>query len=287
MKRFSRETVFTSSAGMLVLTFLVFPQVIVALASLDPGQFFNFPPRSASLYWFQQFLSDGEWRSSLLLTLTIATATGVSSTIIGGFAGIAVARAPIHMRRLLYTLLAAPLVIPVIVMAISFYGVVLRLHIVGSLASFVVANTLLTSPLVALLVVGSALGVDPRLEFASLSLGASRWRTLSRITVPMVAPTAMIGGLLAFLSTLDEVVMSIFLVAPGQTPLAVRMFLEVQTSSPPIVLAASTLLITSSILIVGSVALLSRLVTMSRGTAAIEVAGMAAPSYTQARGESR
>ena len=175
--------------------------------------------------WYSEFLGDESWRSSIFLTLTIAALTGLLSMMIGALAGIAVARAPTALRRVLYMRLIAPLTVPVIVLAISYYGIALDLHLVGSLVGFVLANTLLTAPLVALFVAASAAGVDRRLEYASLSCGAGPWRTVARVTLPLVAPTAIAGGALAFLLSLDEVVMSLFLVAPGRTPLAVKMFL--------------------------------------------------------------
>lgn len=250
--------------GGLALLFLVGPLLVLALASLDPGDFFQFPPQHISAHWYAAFLTDPSWRAALLLTLTIASLSAASATIIGGLAGIAIARAPTTVRRLLYPLLVAPLTIPVIVLAISFYTLVLELRVVGNILTFVAANTLLTTPLVALLVVGTALRLDPKLEFAALSCGAGPWRTLLTVTVPLIAPTAVAGGILAFLLTLDEVVMSIFLVSPGRTPLAVKMFLQVETSTPPIVAAAATLLILASVVIVGVLTLL-RNTLASRG----------------------
>ena len=229
------ERVVLTAVGCGALLFLVAPMLIVALASLDPSDFFTFPPETVSDRWYSEFLGDDSWRSSIVLTLTIAALTGLLSTLIGAFAGIAVARAPTALRRILYIALIAPLTVPVIVLAISYYGIALDLQLVGSLVGFVLANTLLTAPLVALFVAAAAAGVDPRLEYASLSCGAGPWRTVARVTLPLVAPTAIAGGALAFLLSLDEVVMSLFLVAPGRTPLAVKMFLQVQTGTAPIV----------------------------------------------------
>jgi putative spermidine/putrescine transport system permease protein len=271
------ESGLVSAFGIITLAFLVFPQVVVAAASLDPGTYFQFPPNGASLTWYQQFIADDAWRSSLGLTLTIASSTAVLATVIGGLAGIAIARVPQKVRWLFYILLAVPLAVPAIVVAISYYGVVLRLHMIGTLPAFIIASTMLTSPLVSLLVVGTALGVDPKLELASLSLGAGRSRTLWKITVPVVLPTAVAGGVLAFLSTMDEVVVSSFLVGPGQIPLSVKMFFEVQGGSPPIVLAASTILIATSMAIVGALAFTSQLIRAHRGAVVIEIAGAAAP----------
>ncbi len=253
------ERIVLAVIGGGALLFLVAPMLIVALASLDPSDFFTFPPESVSDRWYSEFLGDDSWRSSIVLTLTIAALTGVLSTIIGALAGIAVARSSTVLRRVLYVALIAPLTVPVIVLAISYYGIALDLKLVGSLAGFVLANTLLTAPLVALFVAASAAGVDPRLEYASLSCGAGPWRTITRVTLPLVAPTAIAGGALAFLLSLDEVVMSLFLVAPGRTPLAVKMFLQVQTGTAPIVTAAATFLIAASILVVGALTLVRSL----------------------------
>ncbi|HMJ97594.1 MAG TPA: ABC transporter permease [Thermoleophilaceae bacterium] len=239
--------------GSLALVFLLAPMLIVVLASLDSGQFFTFPPTEISSHWFSEIVDDETWRASFGLTLTIAALTAVASSIIGGLAGIAVARVSPRVRRLMYPLLIAPLIVPVIVLAISFYTLALELHLVGTLFAFVMANTILTAPLVALLVMGTCLRLDHRLELASLSCGASPTRTLIRITFPLVGPTAVAGGALAFLLVLDEVVMSLFLVAPGKTPLAVKLFLQAQTGTAPIVMAASSILIFTSLVVLAAV----------------------------------
>jgi mannopine transport system permease protein len=246
-----RERVVVACIGVLALVFLALPIVVVGLASLNRGPFFTFPPTSVSVHWYATFLTDPDWRSSLFLSLEIAGLTALASTVIGGLAGVGIARSPVGLRRVLYPLLVAPLAVPPIVIAISLYPLVLNLKLVGSMFAFVLANTILTAPIVALLTVGAAFAVDPRVEYASLSCGAGRLRTLTRITLPTVAPTAIAGGVLAFVSTLDEVVISSFLVAPGRTPLAVHMFLDVQTATPAVVTAASTLLIAVAVLAVG------------------------------------
>lgn len=264
--------------GSLTLFFLVAPMLVIVFASFDPGEFFNFPPRSFSGHWYHAFLHDRDWRRALIFSLTIAALTGVAATIIGGLAGIAVGRIAPRWRRPLYPLLIAPLAVPSVVLAIAFYGIVLRLHIVGSTFAFVTANTLLTAPLVALLVAGAASGIDPWLEYASLSCGYGRLQTVLRITAPLIAPTALAGGVLAALLTLDEVVMSIFLVAPGRTPLAVMMYLQVQTGTPPIVTAASSVLIAASVVIIVALTILRYLFALRGRSIAATTALAAEPA---------
>jgi ABC-type spermidine/putrescine transport system permease subunit II len=250
--------------GLLGLTFLVAPMLIVILASLDPGPFFQFPPKAVSLHWYSELTRDSTWLESIRFTLLIALLTAVASTVIGGLAGVAAARMSPRRRQFLYPLLVAPLTVPPIAIALSMYGVALEFHLIGRLLSFVAANTLLTAPLVTLFVTAAALAMDRRLEFASLSCGAGPWRTLVRITLPSIAPTAIAGGALSFLLTLDEVVISSFLVGPGRTPLAVKLFLQVQTGTTPILTAVATLLIVASVLFVGVLIAVRSVVVASR-----------------------
>jgi mannopine transport system permease protein len=260
-----REHKLLAVYGTLAVVFLVLPIVVVALASLDRGEFFTFPPTSISVRWYRVFLDDPDWRSSVLLSLRIAGLTALAATAIGGLAGVAIARCRPTTRKFLYPLLIAPLTVPPIVIAISLYPLALELKLVGSMFAFVLANTILTTPIVALLTAGAALNVDERVEYASLSCGAGRVRTLLRITLPAVGPTALAGGVLAFLSTLDEVVLSIFLVAPGRTPLAVHMFLDVQSATPAVVTAASTFLIAVTVVVVGGLTVARTFLRRRRG----------------------
>ena len=272
----SAEAALVTGLGALGLFFLVAPMFVILLASLDPGEFFEFPPRSISLHWYRKLLGSEDWFTAIEFTLTISALTGVAATLVGGLAGVAVARCPPRARAAMYFLLVAPLTIPTIAIAISIYGVALRMHLIGDLASFVLANSLITAPLVALFVAAATLNVDRRLEYASLACGAGPIRTLTRITVPLILPTAIAGGGLAFLLTLDEVVISSFLVGPGRTPLAVKLFLHIQTGSTPITTAAATFLILLSVVIVTVLTLFRALATRSRVTVATEFGPSAA-----------
>lgn len=252
------ERILITAIGSVVLAFLILPMVVVVLASFDPSEFFTFPPRALSWHWYSEVLSDEDWRGSILFSLFVSTITAACAGILGGAAGIALARSRQTTRRILTPLFVAPLIVPTIILAIAYYGIALELRQVGTVGAFVVADTLFTAPLVALLVRGAAMRFDPSIENASLSCGASRMRTLVKVTVPMAWPTILAGSLFAFLLSLDEVVLSIFLVAPGRTPLAVRMFLNAQAGTTPPLTAVATLLIVASMLVAAGLAIASR-----------------------------
>lgn len=270
------ERVLVAGLGAASLLFLIGPMLVVGLASLDPGQFFTFPPTQLSTRWYAELATSAPWRDSFLLTILIALLAASGSTIVGTLAGLGVARVPRRFRGIAYALLVGPMVTPVIVMSISYYRLVLEAGLVGNLGAFVVANMLLTTPLVALFVVGASFSLDAQLEHASLSLGAGPWQTLLRVTLPAVAPAAVTGFVVAFLYAVDEVVMSILLVSPNMTPLAVRMFLEVQQGTAPLVTAVATTLMAASML--GALALiLGRNLLGSGGRDPAGLAMLAAP----------
>lgn len=235
--------------GSLTLFFLSAPLLVIAFASLDPSNFFTFPPKEVSLHWYFALVADPVWRAALLLTLQVSVATGLLAGAIGTLAGIGVSRSPTTVRRFLWPIILSPLVIPAIVLAISFYTLMLQARLVGNVGTFVAVNALLTTPIVTLLVASAADGMDRRLEFASLACGAGPLRTFRRITLPFVAPTALGGMVIAGLLAIDEVVMSVFLVTPEHIPLAVKMFLQVRNGTGPIVTAAATLVIMIGLLL--------------------------------------
>jgi ABC-type spermidine/putrescine transport system permease subunit II len=229
------------------LVFLYAPLVIVGAASLSSSEFFDFPPRDISLTWYQKLFERAAWRDSILVTLVIAGLTALASTVIGTLGGIGIAKLSAKRAGAMVALSGAPLVVPTIILGIAFYQTALSTGIVGNLLGFIIANTLMTAPLVTLLVASAARGIDQRIEFASASLGASPGRTLTRVVLPIILPVAVAGAALSFLLTVDEVVISSFLVGPAVNPVAVRMFGEIQAGSTPLVIAMSTFLVLISL----------------------------------------
>ena len=93
------------------------------------------------------------------------------------------------------------------------------------------------------LVLSGASGVDPTLEHAAKSLGASNWVTFKRITLPLLLPGIASGWVLAFITSFDELTMSVFLASPSTTTLPVRMYLHIEETIDPLVASVSAMLI--------------------------------------------
>jgi putative spermidine/putrescine transport system permease protein len=229
--------------GWAVLLYLVFPLAVIVAASFDPGEFFTFPPTSYSTHWYEQVVSDPGWRRAGGWSLLVAATIAVLSATVGTLAGIAIGRSGRRWRRLLLAVAVAPQVIPGIVIAVSFYIFALKLELAESFLALVVANAIATLSVVVLLVAAQVISADERTELAARACGAGPLRTLLTVTLPAVAPSALAGTALATIFTLDEVVISQFLVTGRRATLPVKMYQEVAQGTPAVVNAISSLMI--------------------------------------------
>ena len=236
-----------------VLVFLLAPVVVVMLASLDGGDpvagraFLNFPPSSLSLQWYfaiQPRLFHALWNS--LLVACFAAGVG---TVIGVPAALGLVRGNLPGKTLLVALFRAPLQIPVIVVGVAFLqtwyllGNAFGIRITGSFIALAVGHLFVATPYV-IGSVGSVLSrFDTSLEEAALSLGASRWRTFRRVTLPIIMPGIHAGALFAFMVSFGDVPISLFLASPQYTTLPLEIFHSMEFDFDAAVLAISTLIV--------------------------------------------
>lgn len=228
--------------GGIVSLLLILPVLIVIPLSFTGQPSFVFPPKHWSTRWYENLFTDPVWRDALLNSLKIGGLVVAASVILGTAAALGVNRMRLPGRSLLSGLIIAPLIVPVVIIAVAIYTIFLFWHLTGTTLGFVLAHTLLAMPLVFVAVSASLASFDRQLEAAAATLGASRWQTLWRITLRLLMPAVGAGAACAFIISFDEVVMSIFLASPTQKTLPVQMFVSLESIDPTMA-AASTLLL--------------------------------------------
>lgn len=222
---------------------LIVPILIVVPLSFAKQPSFVFPPRELGFNNYAKFFTDSDWIGSLLVSVRLAIAVAVVSTVLGVLASFGLTRGRFRGRSAIQAFLLMPIVTPGIVVAIVVYAFFIKLHIVGSWLAFTLAHTLIAIPFV-IVTVSSALSTfDRRLELAAASLGASPLRTMLRITIPIVRPAIMSGAVFAFVTSFDEVVIALFIQSPTLYTLPVMMWRSITSEIDPTIAAASTLLI--------------------------------------------
>ena len=226
-----------------VLAFLLLPMAIIAALSFSDSAYTTFPPPGLSLRWYAAIAQSAGWRSSFLVSFAIASATTILALALGLGAALALTRGHFGYKKLIYTVMLAPLILPGIITALALYFFFAPLRMVGSPLAIVLGHAVLALPIALIILCATIQGVDERLEQAASSLGASRAVILRRVTLPLIMPGLLSAAVFSFLSSFDEFFIALFLSTPTFQTLPVRIWSTLQYQIEPSVTAISTLLI--------------------------------------------
>jgi putative spermidine/putrescine transport system permease protein len=226
-----------------IFTFLLLPLVIVVAVSVNPGNVAAFPPTGFSLLWYARALQSDLFMGGLLNSLLLGASSAVASTIVGTAAAVALVRARFPGKNLLEGVLLSPLVVPGIVLGIALLAAFAAVGFRDALGRLMLGHLLLTLPYCIRTVMISLRRVDPVLEQAADTLGASPRRIFAEITLPLIKPGMLAGALFAFVMSFDNVPVSIFLTDASTTTLPLAIISYLEYNFDPSVAAISSLVI--------------------------------------------
>jgi putative spermidine/putrescine transport system permease protein len=241
-----------------ILIFLVAPIGAIVPLSFNSGSLLSYPLAGLSTRWYQELITSPYWMAAFRNSLIVALATTAISTPLGALAALGMNRLSPRWRPLVMSLLIAPMVAPVIVLATGAYFLYAPLRLTDSYLGLILAHTTLAAPYVVLAVNASLQGFDTGLLRAASSLGATPRLAFIRVLLPMIGPGVAAGAIFAFMTSFDEIVMAIFLAGPEQRTLPLQMFDGVREQISPTITAAASVLIATSVILLGVVELLRR-----------------------------
>ncbi|KAB2883426.1 MAG: ABC transporter permease [Albidovulum sp.] len=227
---------------LLALAFLIVPLVLVLPLAFNEGSFLTYPMDGFSLKWFAEIFTHGQWTRAFWNSLRIAFGAMIAGVLIGGLAATGVMLTGRALQIVLTGLFVSPLVVPSIVVGVAFAYAFGRMGLSGSYWGLVLAHAILGAPLVFLSVMTSLRGLDPDLDLAAASLGASRSHRFWHVTLPLAAPGFLAGALFAFTTSFDEVVVALFLASPESTTLPVALFAGLRDRLQPTIVVVALLL---------------------------------------------
>jgi putative spermidine/putrescine transport system permease protein len=234
------------------------PIFIVIPISFSSAKFLQFPPPGWSLQWYHAFFNSASWMNALKTSAAIAVPTTILATVLGTAAALALIRAKFPGSALINAVIMAPLIVPVIIAACGIFAVFRLWGLIGTVTGLILAHTALALPFVVVTVSASVRTLDRRLEQAARGLGAAPLVAFRRITLPLIFPGVLSGALFAFVTSLDEVIVSIFISTAQVRPLAVQMWSDVRGAIDPTIAAVSTLLFGFSLVVMLLVSLMRR-----------------------------
>jgi putative spermidine/putrescine transport system permease protein len=239
--------------AVLVMVFLVVPTLLVIPMSFSGAQYLEFPPRQWSLRWYESYFASAAWMQATATSLKAGVLTALVATPLGTLAAYGLLASRTRLAGLLTMLLLTPIVVPVILIGIGVFYAYVKLQLVNTLLGLVLAHSMLAVPVV-MMVVSSALKTfDMNQELVARSLGASRPRAFLLVTLPQIRFTVATGAVLAFLTSFDEIVVSLFISGGDHSTLTRNMFNALRDQVDPTIAAISTIIVViTSLLLVAT-----------------------------------
>jgi putative spermidine/putrescine transport system permease protein len=251
----------------LSMAYMLLPLVFVTWLAFFAQEIPSFPPQGYSLRWFQAVPGNERFVSGFILSLQVAVVATLIGIALGVPAAVCLVRSRFVGKEAVSNTLLLPLVVPGIVLGIALYvfhvetEILTELPILGSLGGLIAGHVLIVIPWTVRLVTATLVGMDRSIEEAAQSLGADRFTTFRRITLPSILPGMVAAAMFGFISSFGNLEMSLFLVGPGRTTLPIAILQYLEWKIDPTIAAVSVLQI---ILIAGAMLLTDRFVKISR-----------------------
>lgn len=225
------------------VTFMMAPIIVVCAVAFTPDGFLSLPTNGPSLRWFRTIFDYPEFIRSFTQSCWLGTVSATLALCFAVPAGLGISRYRFPGRETVLSLMMSPLMIPHVVLGIAFLRFFSQLSLSGSFLSLVGSHVIIIIPLVLRLVLVAFSGLDQRIEHAATSLGAEPYTVFFRITLPLVMTSIVSGWVLAFITSFDELSMTVFVASPANVTLPVRLFLYIQDNVDPLVCSISTVII--------------------------------------------
>ncbi len=242
-----RFTWFNATALTLGFAFLYLPIVLLVIYSFNQSRLVTvwggFSTQWYAALFRNEALLDAAW-----VTIRVGLVSAVAATLLGTLAAITLVRYGRFRGRALFTgMIYAPMVMPEVITGLSLLLLFVAIGFDRGFWTVTLAHTTFAMCFVAVLVQSRLAAFDRSLEEAAMDLGAREWQVFRRVTLPLIWPGVLSGGLLAFTLSLDEFVITFFTSGPGSTTLPIQVWSMLKRGVTPEINALSTLLLLGSI----------------------------------------
>ncbi|HAB39402.1 MAG TPA: spermidine/putrescine ABC transporter ATP-binding protein [Rhodobacteraceae bacterium] len=234
----------------ITLAFLIGPFFIIVAAGLSAGDFLAFPPEGLSLKWYIKVFEVESFRESFALSMFLAVFGTITALVLGVPAAYALSRYNIPYGETIKTVVAAPIIVPGIIVGLALLRyLVVPLNLTITLALFL-AHTALVLPYAVRVVSSSLNNLRSDMEEAAVLLGCSRIGAFIRVVLPNIQSGVLAAFILGFVTSFNQVPVSLFLSGPGVRTLPIDMLSYMEITYDPSVAALSALLALMSVIII-------------------------------------
>ncbi len=230
-------------AGMALILFLALPALFVIPISFTEDSFLSWPPKGFSLQWYEGVFANGDWLAAASRSFVVAILAAAGGMLVGVPAAFFLVRQRMAGKTALLAFLLSPMILPHIIIAVALFHLFSRIGLVGSTFGMVLAHTVLTIPYIVITVMAVIKGYDTRLDHAAWTLGATRAKTFWYVTLPVLKSGMIAAFMFAFITSFDELTISLFLTGGEFTTLPKLMWDDALLKVSPTLAAVATLLL--------------------------------------------
>jgi spermidine/putrescine transport system permease protein len=233
--------------ALAIYLFLFAPIVLLVLFSFNANRYGTFPITGWTLEWYRAAFSDYEVQGAVTTTLKVAAQVTLISAVVGTAAAFPLVRSRLPFREGIRIVLILPIMIPGLLIGVSLLVLfVSTFHWQLSQETAVIGQSVYTTPFVILLVAARLQGFDSALERAAADLGANTFQRLRRVVLPLIFPAILAGALFAFTLSLDEFIITYFLIGANNT-LPIYIYTQIKFGITPEVNAVASMLLAGSL----------------------------------------
>ena len=236
--------------SFITLFLLIVPSLVVIPMSFSASQYLEFPPREWSLRWYENYFFSwkvengfNDWMAATWTSIKVAVLTIFVAVPIGTMAAYGLVNSSARISKILFPIFISPMMVPIILVAIGLFYFFVQFKLVGSVLGLVIGHSLVALPLVLIIVFSALKNYDMNQEKVARSLGAGRFRAFREITLPQIKFSIISASLIAFLTSFDEIIMSLFVAGGDNSTITRSMFLALRDQIDPTIAAISTILI--------------------------------------------
>ena len=257
-----------------VFIYLIAPLFVIFPLSFSHDEFLIFSeemkrldPDGFSTRWYKDMVwgTKNPWGLAAKNSLLIAFFATIGSVLIGTLAAVGLSSRHMPYKGVIMAILISPMIVPLIISGVAIFFFMAKVGLAATHTGIVLAHIILGTPFVVITVTATLSGFDHSVTRAAASLGSTPLNTFMKITLPLITPGVISGGLFAFVTSFDEVVVVLFLAGLENTTIPIQMWIGLREQLSPTILAVATCLIILSTLILVTAELLRRRSERLRG----------------------
>ena len=257
-----------------VFFFLIAPLFVIFPLSFNAEEFLvfsdgmkNLDPDAFSLRWYKDMIygTKNPWGLATKNSFIIAIFATIGSVLLGTVAALGLSSRHMPYKGIIMAVLISPMIVPLIISGVAIFFFMAKAGLAATHTGIVLAHIILGTPFVVITVTATLSGFDHSVTRAAASLGSNPVNTFMKITLPLILPGVISGGLFAFVTSFDEVVVVLFLAGLENTTIPIQMWTGLREQLSPTILAVATCLIILSTLILVTAELLRRRSERLRG----------------------